>query len=79
MITSVTATTAGAIATSGLAAVSASIAIAALLALLIYREIVVTGAGTQAPAASRISNIAIVPLLLAFLLIAGVRLAEVLR
>jgi hypothetical protein len=79
VITTVTATTAGAVTTSGFATAAAAIAIATLLALLIYREVVVTGGSGNAPARSRVLNVAIVPLVLAFLLIAGVRLAEALR
>ena len=77
MITTVTAATAATAATSGLA--MSSIAIAALLALLICKEIVVSSAGDRAPAISRALNVAILPLLLAFLLIAGARLADVLK
>ncbi|HEU5115318.1 MAG TPA: hypothetical protein VFT74_01440 [Isosphaeraceae bacterium] len=79
MTTVTTATTIAIGSTPGSTDALALIAIVTLLLLLLYREVVTANDGPSAAATNRTLRVAVVPLLLAFLLIAGVRLAGVLH
>jgi hypothetical protein len=51
----------------------------ALLIFLIQKEILTAATGSRARALARVLNLAIVPLLMSFIFIAVVKIAEVLR
>ena len=81
MISTVTTTTVTTVTTATLA-ISAGLsflAIATLLAVLISKEIVSTSDRPTLQAFARALNVAIVPLLMGFVLIAAIKIIEVLR
>ena len=77
MISTVTATTISAVTTVALAASFGLIVVITLLSLLIQKELVTTADTPRAKALSRALNVAIVPLLMAFLMLAVVRIVTV--
>ncbi|MCB0059867.1 MAG: hypothetical protein KDE45_22670 [Caldilineaceae bacterium] len=79
MISTVTTTTVTTVTTIALALSVSLIAVVTLLALLIQKEILTAADSPRGRALSRVLNIAIVPLLLAFALIAVVQVSNVLR
>jgi hypothetical protein len=77
MISTVTATTISAVTTVALAASFGLIVVITLLSLLIQKELVTTADTPRAKALNRALNVAIVPLLMAFLMLAVVRIVTV--
>jgi hypothetical protein len=75
-VTTTTVTTVAAFATGGGLAV---VGILMILTLLVQKQLVSTSEGRFAHALSRVLNVAIVPMLLAFLFIAAVRVFEILK
>ncbi|HEX5415074.1 MAG TPA: hypothetical protein VFZ25_05365 [Chloroflexota bacterium] len=80
MITTVTTTTTvTTVTTAGLATSLAAITLVTLLVLLIQKEIFAGSTSGQGKTISQALNIGIVPLLLAFLMVAAVSIANVLH
>ena len=79
MISTVTTTTVSTVTTVALAASLGLVSVITLLSLLIQKELVTTATSPRAKVLSRALNIAIVPLLMVFILLTAVRVAEVLR
>jgi hypothetical protein len=81
MISTVTTTTVTTVTTATVAVIAglSLLAIVTLLGMLISKEVVSTSDGQRLKALSRALNVAIVPLLLGFGLIAVVKILEVLR
>jgi hypothetical protein len=79
MISTVTTSTVSTITTAALAGSVALIAIFVLLILLVQKELASGAASSRLRVLSRVLNIGIVPLLIAFGLVAAARVAEVLR
>ena len=79
MISTVTTSTVTTGATATFAASLALVAIISLLIFLIQKEVLSASSNDGAKAMSRVLNIAIVPLILSFLFIVVVKVAEVLR
>jgi hypothetical protein len=77
MISTVTATTISTVTTVALAASFGLIIVITLLSLLIQKELVTTADTPRAKALNQALNIAIVPLLMAFLMLAVVRIVTV--
>jgi chromate transport protein ChrA len=78
MISTVTTSTVTTVTTGAFAGTLALLAIVALLLLLIQKEIVSTSDDARLQAINRSLNIAIVPLLLAFIFTAGVKVIQIL-
>jgi hypothetical protein len=79
MSSTVTTTTVSTITTVALLSSLGLVAIVTLLLLLIKKEIISTSAHPQLQTLSRLLNIAIVPLVMVFVMIAAVNLAQVWR
>jgi len=79
MISTVTTSTVSTVTTIALASSLALLAVVALLILLIQKEISSEAEGSSAKAFAQILNIAIVPLFLAFIFIAAVKVMQVLN
>jgi len=79
MITTVTTTTVSTVTTIALAGSLALVSVMALLALLVQKEVTGSAANHRVRKLSRTLNIAIAPLLIAFLLIAASKVAEALH
>jgi Na+-driven multidrug efflux pump len=79
MISTVTTSTITTITTEALSASLALIAIIALLILLIQKEILSASINERTKILSRVLNVAIYPLLISFVFIAFVKVAEVLN
>lgn len=79
MISTVTTTTVSTVTTVALSGALALVAVVALLLFLIQKEILSASENARAQALSRALNIAIYPLLLSFVFIAVVKVAEVLN
>ena len=79
MISTVTTSTVSTVTTVALAASLGLLAVVALLILLIQKEIASESGGSRLQAYAKILNVAVVPLLLAFVFIAFVKVSEVLR
>jgi hypothetical protein len=79
MISTVTTTTVSTVATAAFAGALALVAVVTLLVLLIQKELTVASDGPFARVFGKVLNVGIVPLLLAFILIVGVKVMEVLR
>lgn len=79
MISTVTTSTVTTVTTVALALSVSLVAIITLLALLIQKEVLTASDSPRGRTLSRVLNIAIAPLLLAFLLIAVVQVSNVLR
>lgn len=79
MISTVTTSTVSTITTSALAGAVALVAILVLLFLLIQKELASSAAGTRFRTLTRVLNIGIIPLLMAFVVVVAVRVAEILR
>lgn len=77
MISTVTATTISTVTTVALAASFGLIIVITLLSLLIQKELVTTADSARTQALNRVLNVAIVPLLMAFLMLAVVRIVTV--
>jgi hypothetical protein len=79
MISTVTTSTVSAITTSAIAGSIILIGILVLLFLLIQKELVSSTTGTRLKTFEKVLNIGIVPLLMAFVVIVVVRVAQILR
>jgi hypothetical protein len=79
MISTVTTSTVSTVTTVAFAGTLALLAIVALLLLLIQKEIVSTADDSRLQAIRKSLNIAIVPLLLAFIFIAAVKVIQILN
>jgi hypothetical protein len=79
MISTVTTTTVTIVTTVALAASLGLVATLTLLALLVQKELVTATASARAQVWGRVLNIAIVPLLMGFVLIVGVKVVEALH
>jgi hypothetical protein len=79
MISTVTTSTVSILTTPVMAGSMAIIAIIILLALLLQKEVATASADSRLRRLSRVLNISIIPLLLAFTLIVVYRVAEVLN
>lgn len=79
MISTVTTTTVTTVTTVALSASLTLLAVVALLAFLIQKEILSATEGRRAQALSRTLNVAIVPLLVSFVFIAVIKVAQVLN
>jgi len=79
MISTVTSTTVAAVSSVALAASLALLAVVTLLVLLMQKEILTAATSELARTFSRVLNVAVIPLLLCFALIAVVKVAEVLN
>ncbi|UCC52938.1 MAG: hypothetical protein JSV68_03035 [Anaerolineaceae bacterium] len=79
MISIVTTSTVTAVATATFTSSLALVVIISLLIFLIQKEVLSASSNGTAKAMSRVLNIAIVPLILSFLFIVFVKMAEVLR
>lgn len=79
MISTITATTVTAASSSSLVGTLALIPIITLLILLIQKEVAAMSTGPRAQALSQYLNVAFIPLILSFFLIALVGVARVLR
>lgn len=79
MISTVTTSTVTTVTTVALSASLALLAVVALLIFLIQKEIVSASTSERTQALSRVLNVAILPLLLSFVFIAFVKVAEVLN
>jgi len=79
MISTVTTSTVSTVTTAAIAGSVALIGILVLLALLIQKELTTAGSDIRLQKLSLVLNISIVPLLIAFLLIVGDRVMEVLK
>jgi hypothetical protein len=79
VISTVTTSTIGAVAAVTSAATLSMMAVVALLLLLVQKEIASSADDPRLVALAKVLDIALVPVLLAFLFIAAVRVAEVLN
>ena len=79
MISTVTTTTVTTVATATLVASLGLIAVLLLLTFLVQKEILSAASGQRAQVLSRLLNVAIWPLLLSFVFIVAVKVAEALR
>jgi len=79
MISTVTTSTVSTITTTALAGSVALIGILVLLALLIQKELASAAAGTHFKTLTRVLNIGILPLLIAFGMVVFSRVVEILR
>ncbi len=79
MISTVTTSTVSTITTSAIAGSIALIGILVLLFLLIQKELASSASGTRLKTLGRVLNIGIVPLLMAFVVVVAVRVAQILR
>lgn len=79
MISTVTTSTVSTITTAALAGSVALIGILVLLVLLVQKELASAASGTRLQTLTRVLNIGIVPLLIAFCLVVVSRIAEILR
>jgi hypothetical protein len=79
MISTVTTTTVSTVTSLALAGSLALVCVITLVALLIQKELMTPAEGRLAQVLSRALNIGIVPLLLTFVLIVAVRMAEALK
>jgi hypothetical protein len=81
MISTVTTTTVTTVTTATVAVVAglSALAVVLLLGILISKEVVSASDHPRLASLSKVLNVAIVPLLLGFLLIAGVKIFEVLH
>ena len=79
MVSTVTTATVAAVTTVAIAGSLALIGIFTLLALLVQKELTTSARGRFARALSRALNISTVPLLMAFLLIVAVKVAQALK
>lgn len=79
MISTVTTTTVSTVTSLALAGSLALVCIITLVALLIQKELMTSAEGRLARVLSRALNIGIVPLLITFVLIVAVRMAEALK
>ena len=79
MISTVTTTTVSTVTSLALAGSLALVCIITLVALLIQKELMTPAEGRLARVLSRALNIGIVPLLITFVLIVAVRMAEALK
>ena len=79
MISTVTTSTVSTVTTVALAGSLALIAIVVLLILLVQKELASAGSDQRLERLSKVLNIGIVPLLIAFVLIAASKVMEVLR
>ena len=79
MVSTVTTATVATVTTVAIAGSLALIGIFTLLALLIQKELVTSARGRFALALRRALNLGIVPLVIAFVLIVAVRVAEALK
>jgi hypothetical protein len=79
MISTVTTSTVSTITTSAIAGSVALVAIMVLLFLLIQKELASSASGARLKTLTRVLNIGIVPLLLAFVVVVVTRVAEILK
>ncbi len=79
MISTVTTSTIAAVNTASLAMFFGLVAAVTLLVMLIQKEVLTGSEGERAHALSRVLNFAIVPLVVAFLMVLAVRITEILR
>ncbi|MGD2027627.1 MAG: hypothetical protein PVI99_07410 [Anaerolineales bacterium] len=79
MISTITTSTISTITTAGLAGSFAFIGVVVLLALLIQKEVASGSASPRLKRLSKVLNISIVPMLIAFILIVIFRVSEVLN
>lgn len=79
MISTVTAATVTTLSSVTLAAALSLLSVVALLIFLIQKEILSASTSARGRTLSRVLNIAILPLLLSFVFIAAVKVAEVLQ
>jgi hypothetical protein len=79
MISTVTTTTVTTVAAFAAGGGLAVVGILMILTLLVQKQLVSTSEGRFATALSRVLNVAIVPMLLAFVFIAAVRVFEILK
>lgn len=79
MISTVTSTTVSIVTAAAFAVFFSLVAVVTLLALLIQKEILTASSDGPGRVLSRVLNIAIAPLMLAFLLILVIRIGEVLN
>ncbi len=79
MVSTVTTSTVMTVTTVAIASSLALIAVMTLFTLLVQKEVAATGRERWARALDRALNVGIIPLLLAFLTLVALRIAEVLR